>query len=80
MDSLYLYSRCCWEWMGLDESELNLTLLPIEGHLIDGSAAHSEFEVGVLGNKLESADNAGIDDLIVDIEIHIVPPMYIVIY
>ena len=56
---------------GLDESELNLTLLAVESHHIDSSPNESELKVGMSANKLEQSDNAGIQSLIADVKVDV---------
>ena len=70
MDSVSLYSPCLGV-KGLDESELNLTLLAVQGRLIDGSATQAKLEMSMVCNNLENVNDVRIQGLIVDVEVDV---------
>ena len=66
----YIYTPVVWEWRGLDESNLNLSSLTIEGYHIDNTSYQPEFEVGVLGNKFKNRNDNAIDSLVANVDVH----------
>ena len=57
--------------MVLAESKFNLTLSAIQGHLIDGPATQSEFEIRMVCDERKQGDDGRIQGLIVDVDVDV---------